>query len=69
LRLAAPFWLVVPVLAGIGGLVLAIVMAGAIVAHILVLGGSALPAVVLLAATLTIAWQRRAQQRPSLVRA
>jgi putative oxidoreductase len=59
--------LIVPVLASIGALVLAIVMVGAILAHIAVLGGSALPAMVLLAATLTIAWLRRAQ-RPSLVR-
>ena len=59
--------LIVPVLAHIGALVLATVMVGAIVAHTLVLDGSALPAIVLLAATLTIAWQRRAHL-PSLVR-
>src|SRR6185503_9802518 len=41
--------LIVPVLASIGALVLAIVMVGAILAHIAVLGGSALPAMVLLA--------------------
>src|SRR6185503_11312074 len=39
--------LIVPALAGIGALVLAVVMIGAIVAHVLVLGGSALPAIVL----------------------
>ena len=59
--------LIVPALAGIGALVLAIVMVGAILAHTLVLGGSAVPAIVLLAATLTIAWFRRAQT-PSLAR-
>ena len=59
--------LVVPALAGIGALVLAIVMVGAILAHALVLGGSAVPAIVLLAATLTIAWFRPAQA-PSLAR-
>ena len=60
--------LIVPALAGIGALVLAVVMIGAIVAHVLVLGGSALPAIVLLAATLTIAWLRGAP-RPALVTA
>ena len=59
--------LLVPALASIGALALAIVMVGAILAHLFVLGGSALPAMVLLAATLTIAWLRRAQH-PSLVR-
>lgn len=59
--------LLVPALAGNGALVLAIVMVGAILAHTLVLGGSAVPAMVMLAATLTIAWFRRAHT-PSLVR-
>ena len=68
LEIGGAVLLIVPVLAGIGGLVLAIVMVGAIVAHLLVLGGSALPAIVLLVATLTIAWQRGAQRRSSLVR-
>lgn len=67
LEIGGAILLIVPALANIGALVLAIVMVGAIVAHTLVLGGSALPAIVLLAATLTIAWQRRAP-RPSLVR-
>jgi putative oxidoreductase len=58
--------LIVPALAGVGALVLAVVMVGAIVAHVLVLGGTALPAIVLLAATLTIAWLRGAP-RPALV--
>ena len=67
LELGGAVLLVVPALAGIGALVLAIVMVGAILAHTLVLGGSAVPAMVLLVATLTIAWFRRAQT-PSLVR-
>jgi len=67
LEISGAVLLVVPALADIGALLLAIVMVGAIVAHTLVLGGSALPAVVLLAATLTIAWQRRVP-RASLVR-
>jgi putative oxidoreductase len=61
LEMSGAALLIVPVLAGIGALVLAIVMVGAIVAHVVVLGGSAIPAMVLLAATLTIAWLRRAQ--------
>jgi len=58
--------LFVPALAGIGAVVLATVMVGAILAHTLVLGGSAVPAIVLLAATITIAWFR-IQQAPSRV--
>jgi uncharacterized membrane protein YphA (DoxX/SURF4 family) len=58
--------LIVPALAGIGALVLAAVMAGAIVAHVLVLGGNALPAIVLLVATLAIAWLR-GTPRPALM--
>lgn len=67
LELGGAALLLVPALAGIGALVLATVMVGAILAHTLVLGGSAVPAIVLLAATLTIAWFRRAQT-PSVVR-
>ena len=67
LEIGGAVLLIVPVLAGIGALVLAVVMVGAIVAHTLVLGGSALPPIVLLAATLTIDWLRRVQP-PSLAR-
>jgi len=67
LELGGAVLLLVPALAGISALVLAIVMVGAILAHTLVLGGSAVTAIVLLGATLTIAWFRRAQT-PSLVR-
>jgi putative oxidoreductase len=67
LEIGGAVLLIVPALAHIGALVLAIVMVGAILAHTLVLGGSAMPAMVLLAATVTIAWFRRAQI-PSLVR-
>jgi uncharacterized membrane protein YphA (DoxX/SURF4 family) len=68
LELGGAALLLVPGWAGIGALVLAIVMVGAIFVHALVLGGSAVPALVLLAATLTIAWFRQTQV-PSLVRA
>ncbi len=66
LELGGAVLLLVPTLAGIGAVVLAIVMVGAILAHTLVLGGSAVPAIVLLAATVTIAWFR-IQQAPSRV--
>ena len=67
LELGGSALLLVPGLAGIGSLVLATVMVGAFLAHTLILGGSAVPALVLLAATLTIAWFRL-KQVPSLVR-
>jgi uncharacterized membrane protein YphA (DoxX/SURF4 family) len=63
MELGGAILLIVPTLAGIGAIVLAIVMVGAILAHTLVLGGSAIPAIVLLAATVTIAWFR-IQQAP-----
>jgi hypothetical protein len=67
LEIGSAVLLLVPALSGIGALALAIVMVGAILAYVFVLGGSALPAIVLLAATLTIGRLRRAQ-RPALVR-
>lgn len=67
LEIGGAVLLIVPSLAGFGALVLAIVMVGAILAHTLVLGGSAVPAIVLLAAALTIAWFRQVQT-PSLAR-
>lgn len=51
--------LLVPRLAGLGGLLLAGVMVGAVLTHLLLVGGSAVPALVLLAITATIAWGRR----------
>ena len=64
LELGGAVMLLVPTLAGLGAVVLAIIMVGAILAHTLVLGGSAVPAIVLLAATVTIGWFR-IQQAPS----
>ncbi len=66
LELGGALLLFVPALAGIGAVVLASVMVGAVLAHMLLLGGSAVPAIVLLAATITIAWFR-IQQTPSRV--
>jgi putative oxidoreductase len=50
--------LLVPSLAFFGAAALAITMAGAIVTHLFVIGGSPVPAVVLLAATTAVAWLR-----------
>ena len=44
-----------------GRCVLAATMTGAVATHILILGGSAPPPLVLLAASLAIAWARRDQ--------
>jgi hypothetical protein len=43
----------------IGALLLAATMAGAIMIHVLLVGGSAVPATILLVLTLTLAWFRR----------
>ena len=51
--------LLIPSLAGYGAAALAVTMVGAISAHLFVLGGSPVPAIVLLASTSTIAWARR----------
>ena len=66
LELGGAVMLLVPTLAGLGAVVLAIIMVGAILAHTLVLGGSAVPAIVLLAATVTIG-RFRIRQAPSRV--
>ena len=67
LEIGGAVLLLVPAVAGVGALTLAVVMVGAILVHTLVLGGSAVPAIVLLAASLTIAWYRGAKV-PSPVR-
>jgi putative oxidoreductase len=51
--------LIVPRAAFMGALLLALVMTGAVVTHITVLGGSPIPALVLLAIVGTVAWLRR----------
>lgn len=59
LEIGGAVLLFVPALAALGALTLAIVMVGAILTHAFVLGGSAIPAMVLLGASLTITWLRR----------
>ena len=51
--------LLVPRAAFYGAALLAVVMVGAIVAHLAVLGGSPIPALVLLVIVGTVAWLRR----------
>jgi len=53
--------LLVPRLSGVGALLLAGVMAGAVATHLFVLGGGAGVALLLLAVTAVIAWGRRAR--------
>lgn len=51
--------LLIPALAGLGGLLLACVMVGATFAHLFVIGGSFVMPLVLLVLTLAVAWGRR----------
>jgi putative oxidoreductase len=51
--------LLIPSLAGYGAAALAITMVGAITAHLFIIGGSPVAAILLLASTSTIAWARR----------
>lgn len=60
LEVGGALLLVIPRAAGLGGLILAAVMVGAVAAHLLVLGGSPAAPIVLLLVTATIAWRRRA---------
>lgn len=60
LEIAGAVALVIPGLSGLGALLLAAIMVGAIVTH-LVIGGSFVAAAVLLLATAWIAWERRSE--------
>ena len=51
--------LLIPRTGGLGALMLAGVMAAAIVTHLFVVGGSPLPAIILLVVTGVVAWERR----------
>jgi uncharacterized membrane protein YphA (DoxX/SURF4 family) len=59
LELVGAIGLVVPGYAFYGASLLATVMVGAVIAHLAILGGSPLPAIVLLAITGTVAYLRR----------
>ena len=53
--------LLVPSWAAFGALLLVPTMVGAVITHLLIVGGSAVPATVLLIGSLAIAWARRDQ--------
>jgi uncharacterized membrane protein YphA (DoxX/SURF4 family) len=53
--------LLIPHLAGLGGLLLAVTMVFATGTHLFVIGGNPAPAIVLLLITATVAWARRSQ--------
>ena len=53
--------LLVPSLAAFGALLLIPTMVGAVITHLFIVGGSAVPAIVMLIGSLAIAWARRDQ--------
>jgi uncharacterized membrane protein YphA (DoxX/SURF4 family) len=59
LEVAGAFLLLIPRLSGLGALMLAVVMVGAVITHLFIVGGSPLMAIVLLVVTSIIAWGRR----------
>jgi putative oxidoreductase len=60
--------LLVPAWAAFGALVLIPTMVGAVITHLFIVGGSAVPATVLLIGSLAIAWARRDQLASALWR-
>ena len=59
LEVAGAFLLLIPRTSGLGALMLAGVMVGAVVTHLFIVGGSPLPAIILLIVTGVVAWGRR----------
>src|SRR5712672_4290221 len=59
LEVAGAFLLLIPRTSGLGALMLAGVMIGAVVTHLFIVGGSPLMAIILLVVTGLIAWGRR----------
>jgi putative oxidoreductase len=59
LEVAGAFLLLIPRTSGLGALMLAGVMVGAIVTHVFIGGGSPLTAIILLVVTGVVAWGRR----------
>jgi putative oxidoreductase len=59
LEIAGAILLLIPRTCGLGGLVLAGVMAGAVMTHLFIIGGSLLMAIILLVVTGVVAWERR----------
>ena len=61
LEVVGALLVLVPATAAIGALLLAVVMIGAIVTHLFIIGGSPLMPIVLLASSIAIAYLRREQ--------
>jgi len=59
LEVAGAILLLIPRTSGLGALLLAGVMVGAIITHIFIVGGSPLMAIILLVVTTIVAWGRR----------
>ncbi|MEK6299246.1 MAG: DoxX family protein [Acidobacteriota bacterium] len=59
LEVAGAILLLIPRTSGLGALLLAGVMAGAVVTHLFIVGGSPLMAIILLVVTGLVAWGRR----------
>lgn len=59
LEVTGAILLLIPATVTLGGVLLAITMAGAIATHLFILGGSPVPAIVLLVMVATVTWYRR----------
>src|SRR5882672_2045714 len=59
LEVAGAFLLLIPRTSGLGALMLAGVMLGAVVTHVFIVGGSPLMAIILFVVTVVVAWGRR----------
>jgi putative oxidoreductase len=68
LEVAGAFLLLIPPTSGLGALMLAGVMVGAVVTHLFIVGGSPLMAIILLVVTGVIAWGRRQRTMNLLAR-
>src|SRR4029077_10923530 len=53
--------LLIPRLSGLGALLLMVIMIGAVMTHLFIIGGSPVPAIIFLIVTGAIAWGRRKQ--------
>ena len=61
LELLGAFLILAPSLAAFGALLLICIMTGAVITHLFVIGGSTVPAIVLLALNATVAYAERGQ--------
>ena len=68
LEVAGAFLLLIPRTSGLGALMLAGVMTGAVVTHVFIVGGSPLGAIILLVVTGVVAWGRRQRTMNLLAR-